>query len=596
LDKRKELGKKAFLDFRDVGDYQLLVRDVIASLYQHALPDKVLSDLSFGSYGTLIRDLLEYCRKIGLPTELRLKDLSFELLLDYRVYLKQSRSKNKAGNRRRLFGNLLRLLQAGQSVGLAHPDIIPPRNFSYVDDSDVSQPYTAGAALDLEDACRTHIRELLARLEKGKELLLLGKNPKGLKPPREPSTGRILRQAVGERAWNILPNLLWYIVNILDGKFLKRPELLAGGHSSLNNSFMGTWGGEYRKEDVYLHLYPLTEDLIPFAVLLAKKTGRNQSSIFNLKRNCLQEIDGRYFLCYEKARGSARIYRKCIDSEGQFSPVALIKTLQRITEPLVRHAAPGDKNYLFLGLTTHPHDSEPVKALDHGYTLFQMNRQGGWCEQRGLLDEHGQPLKISFRRWRIFYLTNRYKKKGQLSRISRDAAHVLGGTTVRYIANDATKHLHEQAVQAGIQCARSLAGAAVIAEDNPQSAALSLSTTTDIAEKILQGEQDVLFASCKDFYNQPGGQPNTPCGKPWLCIICPNAIITRHVLPRVLLFRDFISKQRGQLSDEDWSLKFGQAWLVLCHDILPKFSSETIAEAELLAADEILYIPLALKT
>lgn len=88
---------------------------------------------------------------------------------------------------------------------------------------------------------------------------------------------------------------------------------------------MGCWGSQYRKPDVYSLLYPLTWDLIPFIILLAKKTGRNESSILALKRDCLQEIDGRYVLWYEE-RGGARRYSKPIDAEGPFSPVELIRT------------------------------------------------------------------------------------------------------------------------------------------------------------------------------------------------------------------------------------------------------------------------------
>lgn len=79
----------------------------------------------------------------------------------------------------------------------------------------------------------------------------------------------------------------------------------------------------------------------------SKKTGRNESSILTLTRDCLQEVDGRFILWYEKNRGAARKYKKTIDNEGQFSPVALIKTLLKVTEPLVKYATVDDKNIYF---------------------------------------------------------------------------------------------------------------------------------------------------------------------------------------------------------------------------------------------------------
>lgn len=135
----------------------------------------------------------------------------------------------------------------------------------------------------------------------------------------------------------------------------------------------------------------------------------------------------------------------------------------------------------------------------------------------------------------------------------------------------------------------------MVVQECPQDAAKVLGTDKETAEQVLRGEQDVFFASCKDFYNRPGGQPNTPCDKPWGCFLCSNAIITLHVLPRVVAFRDFMLEEHGKLSTEDWNAKFGEVWNVLTHDVLSKFSPEAISEATRLARDEVLYIPLALR-
>jgi hypothetical protein len=261
----------------------------------------------------------------------------------------------------------------------------------------------------------------------------------------------------------------------------------------------------------------------------------------------------------------------------------------------VKYALPHDREKLLLGLTVNGQGREPVKCLDPCHILAQMNRKGGWCDQRELQDEHEKPLRIFFRRWRVTYLTNRYKKTGQLSKVSKDAAHTLGSTSVSYVDNECTKHLHEQAVEAGIQSLRSLARPKVIVQEYPHVAANALRTDVASAERILIGDQDVLFAACEDFYNRPGGLPNTPCDKPWSCFLCCNAIITRHVLPRVVAFRNFMLEEQNKLAIEDWNAKFGKFWHVLTNDVLSKFSSESIKEAEQLARDNILYIPLALR-
>jgi hypothetical protein len=72
-------------------------------------------------------------------------------------------------------------------------------------------------------------------------------------------------------------------------------------------------------------------------------------------------------------------------------------------------------------------------------------------------------------------------------------------------------------------------------------------------------------------------------------------VITRHVLPRVLAFKDFIAQQRLELSQPDWEQKFGAASTVLNQHVLPKFSNEAIAEAQRMVDNETLYIPISLK-
>lgn len=594
LDKKATLGPKAVLDFRNETAHPLLLRDFVSALNEYASPGQIASGLSLQVYGSAIRQFLRYCSSSGIPESARMMDIDTECLLRYRVHLRVALAKLKAEYRRKLFGNLCRLFTAGQKIGLWSKDFDTPRNYPTVRDGDRTQPYSLGEALDIEDACRTHIRELVARLDKGQALLALGKDPRG-PAARDPVTGRVVSVPPELRPWNQLPNLLWFVVHVMEGRYVKYPGRGGAGLSSFNNATNGAFKGPYRRSDVFSHLYPVAEDLIPFINLLAKTTGRNESSILNLTRDCLQEDDGRYILWYRKDRGANRLYKKVLSSEGPFSPVELIKTLLRITEPLVRFVAAEDKELLFIGFTLRGCAQSGVKRLDPAYVKYQMNREGGWADRNGLVDDNGAPLKISLRRWRVFYLTRRYKRTGQLGRISRDAAHTLSRTTISYLDNQATKHIHEQATEAGIKAAVCLARPVVLPDESVVRAAALLGSSEPVAEEVLKGEQDVFFASCKDFYNRPGGPKNTPCEKPWGCLECSNAVITRHVLPRVCAFRNFMAEQRGTMSEADWIAKFGKAWQILQESIFPKFSAQALSEAEAYAANERLYIPLALK-
>lgn len=595
FDKRQDLGEDALIDLTDT-ELPLLARDLVAAMYEHARPGSISSDLTVGAYASAMRDILSYCRARGVSVDFRMSDLSFDFLLDYRAHLGVEYAEKKNDVRRRRFGNVLRLIEAGKALRLASPDFQLPRNFSYVNDENRTQPYPPGELLDLEDACRTHILELTARLERGRDLLARGVNPRA--KPKRNSLGQVIRIAPEDRGWNQLPNLLWYVVNILDGRSLSRSELLEQKHFSFVNSITGVFGGRIRKNDVYSHLYPLIDDLIPFVILLAKTTGRNESSILGLRRDCLEEGAGRYYLLYKKDRGSARSYRKAIPNDGPFSPVQLIRLLLKLTEPLVRFAPEEDKALLLLGLSLKTHNTEPVKRIDASLFKVQMNNQrengSSWCTTWGLTTTAGAPLTISMRRLRVNYLTSRYLKTGQLSKVSRDAAHTLSRTTIPYVDNSSTKTIHEESVERAIKNARAVAISSTI-QSSEHLPSNDSSFSVQNVKRTSPAEQDVFFASCRDFYNRPGGLPNTPCDQPWGCFFCSNAVITSHVLPRVIKFRDFMECQRQKLHPRDWNEKFGKVWDVLTIEVLPRFTSEVITHAESLAADEILYIPIHLK-
>jgi hypothetical protein len=594
-DRRAELGSLAIVDFRGLSRFQTLARDFVAALGEYASPGQIANGHSISRYGQAVRIFLTYCEKSGKEDDLRMKDIDLELILDFRSYVRVAFSSQKSASRRRLFGNFGRLLKAGQELGLASPELEPPRNFKILHDSDVTQPYSAGEALDIEDVCRNHIRVLLARLARGQELLSHGKDPRG-PAARDPETGKILSVAPELRAWNQLPNLLWFVVNVMDGQYVRYANRKASGLSSFGNATNGAFKGAYRKLDVFSHLYPLSEDLIPFVNLLAKTTGRNESSILGLSRDCVQVLDDKFILWYRKERSSTRLFKKVISSDGPYSPVALIRTLQEITAPLVKLASSEHQGLLFLGMTAaHKRGAGSVRPPDPAYLKAQMNREGGWCEQNELQTENGAHLKISLRRWRVYYLTLRYKRHGQLSRVSRDAAHTLSRTSIDYVNNDSTKEIHEQAIEDGIKAAVRVARPTVIDSESIPEAARALGASESVAEKILRGEQDVFISSCRDFYNKPGGPPNAACDEPWECFECGNSVITRHVLPRVIAFRDFMLQQKIELSPRDWAEKFGRVWTILSEAVLPRFSVEAIAEAERYAAIEKFYIPISLK-
>ena len=443
LDMRERLGKWAFLDLTGQTPFRDLACDLIASLGRHALFN-VKSGFTFRNYLSVITRTFEFSEQEGLAKNIKLADFDTELILRFRKYIKQRLESQKNATYRRLYGNFDRLLQAARAIGRFERTTRVPRNFRHIDDSTVSQPYTFSEQLDLEEACRRCIDELHARLQRGKELLAIGSNPRGVRngSGRKPE----------ELAWNRLENLIWYATHIHGELPLQRPALKALKDYSYLNAILGVYKGVYRLWDIHAHRYALTEDLIPYFILLAKRTGRNESSILTLRRDCLREIDGKVYLIYRKPRSADKEFRKLIKDDGPYSAVSLIRQLLDLTAPFAKHAPEAERDSLFLGMSIFTRSPTPmVKAIDHSYFKYQMNREGGWCERNKLKDASGKNFQISSVRLRVTYLSRKYIEHGQLSKISTDAAHSMADTTLGYVVNASTKHIHDQTARDGIK-------------------------------------------------------------------------------------------------------------------------------------------------
>ncbi len=225
-----------------------------------------------------------------------------------------------------------------------------------------------------------------------------------------------------------------------------------------------------------------------------------------------------------------------------------------------------------------------------------MNRPRGWTERNGLKDQHGKKLKMSAKSLRVSKLSANYRKDGNYKKTMRQAAHTLAETTVKhYLDNDSTKIIHDLAVTDGINALRAVSRPIVLPTDDVEAAANALNLPKTKARQILNGKPDVFIAACRDFLNKPGGEPDTPCDEPWGCLVCSNAVVTRHILPRLIAFRDFLIGEQ-QEDAEAFIVKFGDALEIIRREILPLFQASVIGEAERYAANGDFYIPIHFKT
>lgn len=435
------------------------------------------------------------------------------------------------------------------------------------------RPYTEAERFEIVRLCRHEIASIVHRLQVGRKLLAAGKDP----------TGR-------RGAWRSQANVLWYVRHVLNGApFMDACRDIAD-HSSLAAAFCKRKAGYPSRNETYSYLYPHIEDLAPFIVLLHALLDENSQCIMDLKLTDI-ELTEDARLCrirFMKTRPVRKEFTKIYSNSSMWSPGRVIDTVKRITEPLRRWTDDSVvKDSLWVYLARR---GEPVHRVLRGEPSRMVSAFG---RQHGISD-------LTLSRFRVTNLSLAYRRTGNLALIKDRARHAQMQTTVHYLTNPGTSDLHSGSISDAQSDALSLVPGAVVVLDEAQSEAKALADVLHVkravAKRIVAGEQDVFVASCRDFYNRPGGPPNTPCDRPFACFSCRNAVWLSRILPRLIRFRDFLLEQRENLPSEEWAIRFGFPYRVITEVILPSFNPETVSLAEAEASSEPFYVPVTMRS
>ena len=543
-----------------------------------------------------------------------LAQLTREILIDFRSWLRNHYSVETANKTYVRIAKHLVVLQGEKSPvpGAVPSNLeIPTRSLGGASASGSVQPYTFDVQTAIEQACKKEINEVLERLQRGKKLLAAGQDPRLFATD---NTNHF------NHAWEDKGNLLWYIVNVNGG----RPLSKTGKVSDRARSYFlsETWQTTRKHQcdqfagygEALRHLYPFVADMSPFILLLTLKTGLNAESVLTLKRDCLKGVNGtKTGVEYTKTRGTHETMVRWFSHKGTSSPVGLIKTVLGITAHFLALADPKDQDKLFLayGKGNHGKYAGKISAVSRANLLNILNGRrdydkAGFFERHNLRDSARKIVRFDFRAARKTEATNAYLKHGSLANVSKKnlkhhGKSALNTTAFHYLTNDATHHVHTQAVRNAqdklVQAARGAVILDVDAKSKKKITVLAkkLSESEEKIIALLSGEQDVFIAACRDFYNRPDDVPNTPCSDPWSCFSCANAVWTSRILPRLIRFKNFMEEQRKLLSPTDWHDKFVVPYSTIQNDILPRFQTRTIEWANIEARDIPFYVPTHLR-
>jgi hypothetical protein len=343
-----------------------------------------------------------------------------------------------------------------------------------------------------------------------------------------------------------------------------------------------------------------TDDVIPLVVYLSLETGLPIESIWELKSDCLQnEINGYADLWYVKRRkGTDKLQKERVKTDGLTSPGGIIKLVLRLTRKTRDFARETEGKWLFIGIALRRQDGRPLRRF--GETVDANNR---FCSRHEIKDDKGNLLKsIVLARLRKSFKKERYLKAvGHLGDVATD--HTKRILARRYADIPALRPLHEQTIAEALQQAldNALEPLVVDAEgerlfqEDPKRAAEVFGITTEQAEHVASGTQDVWLASCLDNESSPFQDNGTgSCRSPvWGCLECNNAVITSSKLPAVLAFLNHILQRRKELDLDVWKARYGRAYGRIIKQVIPRFPATEIAAAKAIAEAEtdLIWLP-----
>lgn len=426
--------------------------------------------------------------------------------------------------------------------------------------------------LQLEQTCRTIVRDTEERLARGNTLLKAGKDPR-------------------RHGWDRVENLLWALRNLpYDESFQVH---LAGPQRALNGCDVDQESGFNRDTRlqarslttaVGAYLTPEDEYLLAIRVLLHLQTGWAPEESCRLLRSDVEFGESSVRVRVTKLRAQ-RIRWHTLPSTQQQPWGWKAGDLIRRAAQAMQHAhalSPNEPLFWTTGIARvrdRRDDEYPAHVIRarHFHSTPTLTK---------LIKRHA--LTISephdMRRLRKTVKSVRAALLGTLNGAAGDdhsvevfRGHYAQTTTVHTIAAQTVLRAQQKVLDRATDGPTFIdANAADIAADPPDSDTAALATS--VADES-PAEQQLTLSACRDPYDAPFGQPGSLChASPSMCLQCRNAVIFRDHLPRLIVYRDVLYDVAKTMAPIQFSEVYGQQ-LVNIDAILAEFPSDQIEMA-----------------
>jgi hypothetical protein len=318
------------------------------------------------------------------------------------------------------------------------------------------------------------------------------------------------------------------------------------------------------------------QQLIPFMVLIAARTGINTFSLYGLERDCLRphELDENLFYCvWDKPRaGKQQRQLHRVGGHNQTGVVELTQFMRQYTEPLASRAGPAERTKLFLYLG-------PRQGADHMIVSPSTTCGDSFVNHfQEFVERHALP-HFTLVNMRASAATQLYLETGgNLRKVQQFLQHARLSTTVKYLLNSITEPFHARVMQKAQE--KMMERITVVPEERTRGVA-RLNLPKARARKIAAGRFDTGSGSCRDPYDspQPGEEKGRPCTSFHACFSCPNGLWFLDDLPQVIATRDRLVAFRSDMKTEDWETVYGESVRIINEQIIAAFRPKQIKAA-----------------
>jgi hypothetical protein len=325
----------------------------------------------------------------------------------------------------------------------------------------------------------------------------------------------------------------------------------------------------YKTEDVPTS----AQQLIPFMVLIAARTGMNTFSLYGLERDCLtpHELDDDLFYCvWDKPRaGKQQRQLHRAGGRNHTDVVGLIRFMRMYAEPLALRADQPERTKLFLySSAMWNRIVSPSTTCGDGFVVnFQE-----FVERHEL--PHFTLVNMRPSAAAQLYLDT----GGNLRKVQQFLQHARLSTTVRYLLNSITEPFHARVIQGAQE--KMLARITAVPEKRATGVG-HLNLPPAQARKIASGRFDTGVGSCRNPYDspQPGEEKGQPCTSFHACFSCPNGLWFLEDLPQVIATRDRFLSFQPAMKPGDWEMVYGESVRIINSQIIAAFRPDQIKAA-----------------